>query len=135
MKKINIEKMLPKPKEMKEEKDDMKRSKGKKEMDPIEMERQIMKEKRKEIEEKRKIRLTHAERDENEHRPVDKVVKHGRGYTRGRKPQHAKKRIRKQFDKKMKKLEKATPKAGKALNYKGEKKIDDMKRSSVRLDY
>ena len=136
MKKINIEKMLPKS-ERKENKElNNKEKKGKKELSPEELERQLLKEKRKEIEEKRKIRLTHAEREEmDDHRPVNKVVKHGRGDTRGRKPQHAKKRIRRQYDRKMRRMEKAMPKAGKALNYKGEKKIDDKKISSVRLDY
>ncbi|EDR24005.1 neurofilament medium polypeptide, putative [Entamoeba dispar SAW760] len=92
----------------------------------------------KEIENKRKLRLTKAQKEEkdidNYHRPVDKVVEHGRGLTRGRKPQNSRTKMRAKYEKRTKKI-KQTNTESHSFNYKGEKKIEDGKKLSRKLDY
>ncbi|BFU25221.1 neurofilament medium polypeptide, putative [Entamoeba histolytica HM-3:IMSS] len=93
---------------------------------------------RKEIENKRKLRLTKAQKEENDidnyHRPVDKVVEHGRGLTRGRKPQNARTKMRAKYEKRTKKIKQINTESH-SFNYKGEKKIEDGKKLSRKLDY
>ncbi|ELP86577.1 hypothetical protein EIN_162110 [Entamoeba invadens IP1] len=98
-----------------------------------------LREKRKRIEDSRKERLEKQreieENEDNERRPVGKVIQHGRGFTKQRKPQHARLRIRKLYDRKTRHDNKVSKKLARPVGakYSGERKIDDMAIHSVKL--